>query len=662
MPFNWLSCNHYSKNLFQKRILFLIVGALFLCHFLQAQLCQGSLGAPIVNRTFGSGTNPGQPLGAAATSYPFVTNDCPNDGFYTIRNNTNNCFGGSWHNLTADHTGDAGGYFMLVNASLQPGSFYIDTVKGLCAGTTFEFAAWVMNVLNSSACGGNGTRPNLTFSIEKTDGVVLQQYATGDIANTASPQWNQYGFFFKTLAGITEVVLRITNNAPGGCGNDLALDDITFRPCGPLLTTSISLIGGNSATVCSGQVNSFTLNSAISNGYTNPVFQWQSNFNGGAFIDIAGAVNSSILVNFLANATAGIYSYRLLAAEAGNMANTGCRVISPLIKITIEERPITNIGSNSPLCANAELQIKVNSNGNAFNWTGPNGFTSTSKELTIANAQTNQSGRYYLLASTQNCNYNDSVTILINPVPIATINTTAITICETDTVQLIADGGTVYNWLPRTSLSSPTSAITKAYPRVNTNYSVEIKNNFNCADTVTTAITVIKKAKANAGPDLFAIAGTPVRLQPTSAGDNFTYTWTPPLYLDSIFILKPLVNAPAGEHIYKLFISSTIDCGFLPDEVKVTVYANLYIPTAFTPNKDGKNDRWRIPALSAFSAAEVFVYNRFGEIIFSEKGSFMGWDGTYKGVIQPSGTYIYVIKPGDPKQPPVLKGTVTLIR
>ena len=62
-----------------------------------AQLCQGSLGDPIINITFGNGNNPGPPLSAATTAYQYVSNDCPSDGFYAVRNNTTSCFGNSWH-------------------------------------------------------------------------------------------------------------------------------------------------------------------------------------------------------------------------------------------------------------------------------------------------------------------------------------------------------------------------------------------------------------------------------------------------------------------------------------------------------------------------------------------------------------------------------------
>jgi gliding motility-associated-like protein len=60
--------------------------------------------------------------------------------------------------------------------------------------------------------------------------------------------------------------------------------------------------------------------------------------------------------------------------------------------------------------------------------------------------------------------------------------------------------------------------------------------------------------------------------------------------------------------------------------------------------------------------AEVTVYNRYGEIIFKEKSSFKGWDGTYKGQPTPAGIYIYTIKLGAQQYLPLLKGTLTLIR
>src|SRR5215204_5242746 len=164
-----------------KNCLLFFVGLVLFCSA-NGQLCQGSLGDPIVNITFGSGNNPGPSLAAASTSYSFKSGDCPDDGYYSIVNRTSSCFSNSWHSLNSDHTGNPNGYFMLVNASFQPSAFYVDTVDLICSNTIYEFAAWVLNMMRSTTCGGGSSiMPDLSFSIEKTDGTVLQTYNTGNI-------------------------------------------------------------------------------------------------------------------------------------------------------------------------------------------------------------------------------------------------------------------------------------------------------------------------------------------------------------------------------------------------------------------------------------------------------------------------------------------------
>src|SRR5436190_5849391 len=68
----------------------------FCCHLVsKAQVCTGSLGDPVVNVNFGSGSNPGSQLKAATTTYSFTSSTCPNDGSYTVVNSTAGCFNNS---------------------------------------------------------------------------------------------------------------------------------------------------------------------------------------------------------------------------------------------------------------------------------------------------------------------------------------------------------------------------------------------------------------------------------------------------------------------------------------------------------------------------------------------------------------------------------------
>jgi gliding motility-associated-like protein len=92
----------------------------------------------------------------------------------------------------------------------------------------------------------------------------------------------------------------------------------------------------------------------------------------------------------------------------------------------------------------------------------------------------------------------------------------------------------------------------------------------------------------------------------------------------------------------------------------VKVVAGIFVPTAFTPNNDGKNDTWTIPFLDPILEAKVNVYNRYGQLVYEANSTTVDWNGSYKGIPQPPGMYVYLIhfKDGFPD----MKGTISLIR
>ena len=628
-------------------------------HKVHAQLCQGSLGDPLVNITFGAGANPAPALQAATTSYQYVSTDCPNDGFYTVRNNTTSCFSASWHDLPRDHTGDAGGYFMLINASFAPSDFYLDTVKSLCSGTTYEFAAWIINVLKPSACNSNGIQPDLTFTIEKTDGTVLQTYNTNKIPSSSFPAWQQYGFFFSTPVGVSDIVLRINNKSAGGCGNDLALDDITFRPCGPLLAAAIAGSPATTATACEGTARSFTFNCTVSAGFNNPSFQWQESVNGGAWTDIPGATTTTYPKNFPANTAPGTYAYRLSAAEAGNMALTKCRVSSQPLTIKIAANPVTNASSNSPLCEKSVLSMTAGG-GDSYMWSGPNAYNASGSTVTLSNVQPINAGKYYVLVTNADgCTHLDSVAVVIHPNPFAAVSFEETTICQGDNVQLSASGGFSYNWVPATGLSSAVIPDPLASPSDTTNYRVIVSSQFGCKDSTELTINVVESAKANAGPDKYLIKGSSVQLAATAQGQNIDIIWSPNVFIDNVLTLQPVVTPP-HDTTYVLTVTSNEGCGVDIDSVNVFVYKDIFVPSAFTPNNNGLNDTWFVPALSAYSEFTISVFNRYGQLLFYTKNANKPWDGKYKGMPQPVGAYVYMINITQFKK--LLKGTLMIVR
>jgi gliding motility-associated-like protein len=655
-----MKCLFYTRNLSEMRIRLAGIVFIFLCNNAKAQLCSGSLGDPIINITFGQGTNPGGPLSAATTSYQYVTNDCPNDGFYTVRNNTNACFGNSWHNVASDHTGNAGGYFMLVNAAFATGTFYVDTVKGLCENTSYEFAAWMMNVLLPSACSGSGIQPNITLQLEKPDGTLLMSITTGNIASTSVPIWKQYGAYFISPVGNTDVVIKMFNNAPGGCGNDLALDDITFRPCGPLITGIVDGAPIYAASYCEGPARQFQLNCTVSGGFASPEFQWQRrNSSNPTWTDIPGATSNNYLAIFPANASPGIYEYRLAVTESGNINSTSCRIYSQDFAITIHPNPVTTAVNNGPVCLGKTLSLSA-TGGNQYIWSGPNGFTATGTPGTISNAQLNHGGKYYVdVFTAAGCTKKDSTVVIVNPVPTATTSFSSDSLCIGDNIQLNANGGDEYRWFPSTGLSNPEIPNPIASPSVTTIYNVVVSNSFSCSDTATTTIYIMPDPVANAGPDKVIFEGQSVQLSGDLAGQLNNFSWSPATYINDINSLIPVVNPPVDQN-YTLTVVSTYGCGTVSDDVMIKVYKDIFIPTAFTPNNDGLNDTWHILGLEALKTYRVMVFNRWGEIVFQIKDEARPWNGIYKGIPLPPGVYVYLVEKGTERLP--VKGTVMLIR
>lgn len=90
----------------------------------------------------------------------------------------------------------------------------------------------------------------------------------------------------------------------------------------------------------------------------------------------------------------------------------------------------------------------------------------------------------------------------------------------------------------------------------------------------------------------------------------------------------------------------------------------LLVPNAFTPNNDGQNDLFKITNITnKEKLIEFKVFNRWGTIMFRTSDPELGWDGRYKGQLQPFGVYGYVIIIAYPEGlMETYKGTVTLVR
>lgn len=224
------------------------------------------------------GTGPVNTFGNALTgqtTYHF-NNSAVNgaDGYYKVIGNTSQF--ASWAVSFNDHTSNNGqGRMLAVNASFDFEDFFRRRFTGLVPGATYDFSAWLASFSNDAV------KPNATFLVVDSNKNVLTSYNSGNI-NTAGV-WNKYGFTF--TATTTSVDLIIRNNATGGGGNDIAIDDITFK----LIPPTIPVTTVTNASCSTGGVITITSPLGASYEYSVDGTNWQSS---PVFNNLAGGIHT----------------------------------------------------------------------------------------------------------------------------------------------------------------------------------------------------------------------------------------------------------------------------------------------------------------------------------------------------------------------------------
>jgi gliding motility-associated-like protein len=483
------------------------------------------------------------------------------------------------------------------------------------------------------------------------------------------------------------------NNAPGGIGNDLGLDDISFAPAGPQTTIGISGTATNSLHVlCK---STFNLTSAVAACYVNNQYQWQNSADGITWNDIATATNPTCSVTVQ---TPGTYFYRLNVAENGNIAFPNCRVNSNAVTITVDNPVMQNI--TAAICPGGNYVLP---SGKTVNTAGQfmdilpaqKGCDSiiTTLNLKIDNVKlvdTNVSicsGGQYKLPAGKVVNstgaYLDTLRYKIGCDSI--ITTTNLTVVGLTTVLSISASATSScAGQPITFTAAPTNGgNAPAYQWVvNGNYagtnsstfssstlndgdvvSCLMSSNATCATPANVMsnnipVKIYSLPVANAGGAQTIKEGTSTILNAIATGSIIDITWSPSSGLSNNKILNPVAN-PVSTTIYTLIVQDANGC-VGTDSAKVTVLSDVEIPNTFSPNGDGINDLWDIKNLKDYQNCLVNVFDRYGLEVYQSRGYFKPWDGTLNNKRLPVGTYYYVINLNNGTKP--ISGYVFILR
>jgi gliding motility-associated-like protein len=146
-------------------------------------------------------------------------------------------------------------------------------------------------------------------------------------------------------------------------------------------------------------------------------------------------------------------------------------------------------------------------------------------------------------------------------------------------------------------------------------------------------------------------------------GPGTTFQWIPSAGLSNPTVAKP-VASPNQDITYTAKVTNKNGCsGEGTVHITVTDLDGIFVPTAFTPNNDGKNDDIKPVFGRKFTLKEFSIYSRWGERIFTTSTGDNGWNGKRDGIEQNSGVYAWILKYVDDKgRTTERKGTLVLVR
>ena len=442
---------------------------------------------------------------------------------------------------------------------------------------------------------------------------------------------------------------------------------VTSRPINPI-------VGMAGRDICSGATTTLT----VTNPETSVNYEWYDLATGGAPVFIGSSFTTPIL-----NTSA---TYYVQATNGGSCVNTSGRVT---VNVTVTPRPANpTLNSNNVTVCSGNTAVLIVTNpatGATYNWfTSATGGTAVGSGINFTTPAITANIVYYVEASNGSCfaSARTAVNITCQALPLAPTNVaaTSATICSGSTTALNIvnpDANLTYRWYANSSggtmLAEGISYTPTALTATTTFYVESVAVTGGCSSPTRTAVTVT----------VLPVLATPVvRVQSADAA-SVTFEW------NAVDGATAYEVSRDGGATWTTQTSTTITiAGLKPDQsVSITVRAKgqidcqtsanagpvegksgnpfadeLYIPNTFTPNGDGKNDIF-LAYGNSVAKFRMRIYNQWGEYYFESTSLDNGWDGRYRGNLQPNGVYVYYIdvtfNSGATK---LYKGTITLLK
>jgi len=325
---------------------------------------------------------------------------------------------------------------------------------------------------------------------------------------------------------------------------------------------------------------------------------------------------------------------------------------SVVVSVTPDSSISLTISGPQTMCAGSATQLNA-SGATSYSWSPASGLTATNIANPVANP--NVTTTYTVTGAGGLCTkpVKDSVALTIIPGGVITLGISgAQSICKGSSVTLNASGATLYSWSPASGLSAINIANPVASPGVTTTYIVTGSGG-SCTkpakDSVT--ITVIQDSaidlKISGEQNICEGGSTTLNVSGASK-----YSWSPASGLNSTTATNPVAN-PLLTTTY--YVIGTNECTKqAKDSITITVSAcdsvYIYVPNAFTPNADGKNDLFTAKAVG-IKTFEMWIFDRWGMQLYHCTDINKGWNGKVQnglsGKVCQEDTYVWLIEVED---------------
>jgi gliding motility-associated-like protein len=345
------------------------------------------------------------------------------------------------------------------------------------------------------------------------------------------------------------------------------------------------------------------------------------------------------------------------------MDSKGCTATGS-VAIPINQPVFIDLGSDPNICEGSTYQFNPSYNANTFTWNTNSTLSGTGIPNPVASPTATTT--YYVTVTKDVCVARDTITVNVWKAPIANAGPDS-TICSGRTINLTGSGGTVYTWLPASAVPTPNVSNPSVKPTQTTSYYLQVTDGNGCKslqfDTV--KITLTPPIQAFAGNDTSVAIGQPLQLLGMDLGNSGAsiYEWSPAQGLNNPDIANPIATLNA-DITYTLKLSTAEGCeGTDQITIKVFMTPEIYVPTGFTPNGDGKNDFLRAMPVGIKKFNYFRVFNRWGQMVFSTSSERQGWDGKISGKVQSTEVFIWIAEGVDFTGNKIFrKGTTILIR